>query len=155
MLKLVVCIIILTAVCDAREHLTCLRTDDILNQQSPQTPPKALQGSPGKMGPRGQSGSRGRPGQKGEPGILDNRQINLLRDQLNSLSREVEAQKNQSKKNSQLIAAVSKGLYLPPHVYVYQLTPDGQSWQASQEFCQNWGGNLAMHGMKTLENRKK
>ena len=93
MLKLVVCIIILTAVCDAREHLTCLRSDDVLHQQSPQTPLRALQGSPGKMGPRGQSGSPGRSGQKGWPGIPDNRQINLLRDQLNSLSREVEAQK--------------------------------------------------------------
>ena len=151
MLKLVICIIILTAVCDAREHLTCLSTDDVLNQQNPQ----ALQGYPGKMGPRGQSGSRGRPGQKGEPGIPDNRQINLLRDQLDFLSQEIEAQKNRSQKNRQLIAAVGKGLYLPPHVYVYQLTPDSQSWQASQEFCQNWGGNLAMHGVKTLENRKK
>ena len=107
------------------------------------------------MGPRGQSGSRGRPGQKGEPGFLDNRQINLLRDQLNFLSREIEAQKNQSRKYLQLIAAVGKGLYLPPHVYVYQLTPDRQWWQESQEFCQNWGGNLAMHGMRTLANRKK
>ena len=118
MLKLVVCIIILTAVCDAQEHLTCLRTDDVSNY---------------------------------------NQQINLLRDQLNLLSQEVEAQKNQSRKNRQLslTAILGNGLYLHPHIYIYQLTPDRQSWQASQEFCQNWGGNLATHGMKTLENRKK
>ena len=65
MLKLVVCIISLSAVCCAREHLTCLRTDDILNQQSQQTPHKALHGPPGKRGAKGQVGSRGSPGQKG------------------------------------------------------------------------------------------
>ena len=100
MLKLVVCITILTAVCDAREHLTCLRTGDVSNY---------------------------------------NQQINLLRDQLNLLSQEVEAQKNQSSKNRQLslIAILENGSYLHPHVYVYQLPPDGQSWQQSQELSQN------------------
>ena len=159
MLKLVVCIIILVAVCCAQQHLTCLRTDDVLNQQSPQTPPRALQGPPRKQGARSQMGLRGRPGRKGEPGIADDKQINqinLLRDQFNSLSQEVEDLKNQSRKNRQLAVDVfTKGLYLPPHVYIYQLTPGSQSWQKSQEFCQNWGGNLAMHGMKTRDNRKK
>ena len=98
MLKLVVYVIVLTAVCSAQEHLTCLRTDDVLNRQSQQHPQRALQGSPGKRGPRGQMGSRGRPGQKGEPGIPDDQQIKLLRDQLDSLSQEVEALKNQSRK---------------------------------------------------------
>ena len=170
MLKLVVCIIVLTAVCSAQEHLTCLRTDDVLSRQSPQHSQRALQGSPGKRGPRGQMGSRGSPGQKGEPGISDDQQIKLLRDQLDSLSQEVEALKNQSRENlsqevealknqsrenRQLaVGALIKGLYIPPHVYIYRLTPGHQSWQQSQEFCRNWGGTLAVHGVKTGENRK-
>ena len=48
----------------------------------------------------------------------------------------------------------TKGLYIPPHVYIYRLTPARQSWQQSQEFCRNWGGTLAVHGVKTRENRK-
>ena len=132
MLKLVVCIIVLTAVCFAQEHLTCLRTDDVLNRQSQQHSQRALQGSPGKRGTRGQVGSRGSPGQKGEPGIPDDQQIKLLRDQLNSLSQEVEAIKNQSRENRQLAVDVfTKGLYIPPHVYIYRLTPAQQSWQQS------------------------
>ena len=155
MLKLVVCIIVLTAVCSAQEHLTCLRTDDVLNRQNQQHSQRALQGSPGKQGPRGQVGSRGRPGQKGEPGIPDNQQIKLLRDQLDSLSQEVEALKNQTRENRQLaLDVITKGLYIPPHVYIYRLTPVGQTWQQSQKFCQNWGGTLAVHGVKTRENRK-
>ena len=178
MLKLVVCIIILTAVRCAQEHLICLRTVGVFNQQSPQTLQSSLQGPPGKPGVKGQVGSRGRPGQKGEPGIPDDRQIVLLRDQydslsqeinalknktrenqqnelINSLSQEVEALRNQSRMNRQLVVDVfSKGLYVPPHVYIYRLTPGRQSWQKSQEFCQSWGGDLAMHGVKTLENRK-
>ena len=155
MLKLVVCIMVLTAVCSAQEHLTCLRTDDALNRQSPQHSQRALQGSPGKRGAKGQVGSRGSPGQKGEPGIPDDQQIKILRDQLDSLSQEVEALKNQSRENRQLAVDVfTKGLYIPPHVYIYRLTPASQSWQQSQEFCQNWGGTLAVHGVKTRENRK-
>ena len=155
MLNLVVCVIVLSAVCSAQEHLTCLRTDDVLNRQSPQHSQRALQGSPGKRGPRGQVGSRGRRGQKGEPGIPDDQQIKLLRDQLDSLFQEVEALKNQSRENRELAVDVfTKGLYIPPHVYIYRLTPARQSWQQSQEFCRNWGGTLAVHGVKTRENRK-
>ena len=154
MLKLVVCIIVLIAVCSAQEHLTCLRTDDVLNRQNQQHSQRALQGSPGKRGPRGQVGSRGSPGQKGEPGIPDDQQIKLLRDQLDSLSQEVEALKNQSRENGQLAVGALKGLHIPPHVYIYRLTPARQSWQQSQEFCRNWGGTLAVHGVKTRENRK-
>ena len=137
MLKLVVCIIVLTAVCSAQAHLTCLRTDDVLSQQSPQHSQRALQGSPGKQGPRGQVGSRGSPGQKGEPGIFDDQQIKLLRDQLDSLSQEVEALKNQSRENRQLaVGALSKGLYVPPHVYIYRLTSARQSWQRVRIFAE-------------------
>ena len=153
MLKVIICIIILTAVCCAQKHLICSITDDVLHQQSPQTPQRAAQSSPGKRGPRGQVGSRGRPGQKGEPGVPDNRQINLLRDQLNSLSQEMEALKNQSNITLRMIAAGSKLWYYSSHIY--QLTPDRQSWQGSRQYCRNWGGDLAMHGVKTLENRKR
>ena len=155
MLKLVVGIIVLVAVCCAQEHLTCLRTNDVWTQQSLQNPQRASQGFPGKRGPKGQPGSRGSQGQKGEPGIIDDHQMNLLRDQFNSLLQEVETLKNQSNKYLSLIAAERNGLYVPPHVYIYQLTSGSQSWQQSQELCSAWGGNLAIHGVKTLENRKK
>ena len=151
MMKLVVCIIILAAVCSAQEHLTCLRTNDVLNQQSPQTPQRAAQGPPGKRGAKGQVGSRGRPGQKGEPGIPDNHQIDLLRDQFDSLSREMEVLKNES---SIIRILNNRMLYLAPHIYIYEVTPNTQSWQNSQKYCQNWGGTLAVYGVKTLENRK-
>ena len=157
MLKLVVCIIVWTAVCSAQEHLTCVRTDDVLSRQSQQHSQRALQGSPDKRGPRGQVGSRGRPGRKGEPGIPDDQQIKLLRDQLDSLFQEVEALKNQTRENRQVAVgalALSKGLYIPPHVYIYRLTSASQSWQQSQNICRNWGGTLAVHGVKTRENRK-
>ena len=133
MLKLVVCIIVLAAVCCAQEHLTCLRTDDVLNQQQhPQTHQRALQGPPGKRGAKGQMGSRGMPGQKGEPGIPDDQQIALLQEQYNSLFIQMETLKNQSRDNRQLVMDVfSKGLYVPPHVYVNQLIPGRQSWQES------------------------
>ena len=155
MLKLVVSIIILAAVCCAQEHLTCLRTDDLLTQQSTQTSRRALQGSPGKRGPKGQVGSRGSPGQKGEPGIPDGHQIILLRNQINSLSQEIEALKEQSRKNQQFLDIFSKRLYVSPRFYIYQFITDRQSWQQSQNICQNWGGTLAVYGVKTLENRKK
>ena len=77
------------------------------------------------------------------------------RDQLDSLSQEVEALKNKSRENRQLAVDVfTKGLYIPPHVYIYRLTPVSQSWQQSQDVCRNWGGTLAVHGVKTRENRK-
>ena len=242
MLNIVVCAILLAAVCCAQqEHLTCLRTDDVLNQKSSESSQQALRGSPGKRGAKGEMGSRGDPGQKGEPGIVDDHQLNLLRNQLNSLSQELEALKNQSEKNQQnnqlnylleevgalknqskingnstrenecetscshqmnllrdelnslfheveaLKNQTSKtqqqaqinhpsqeikasgnqsnkylnttvpayGLYFPPHVYIYKLTTRELSWQKSQEFCRSWGGNLAVHGVKTLETRKK
>ena len=201
MLKLVVCVITVTAVCCAQEHLTCLRTDNVLTQPSPVASQRALQGSPGKRGPKGQVGSRGYPGQKGEPGTIDNRQIKSLRDQIdflsqkvetltnqskkiqleeqvnfliqevlknqsrkeyqkdqsNSLSQEVKAVKNQSRENRRILDVISKGLYLhiPPYVYEYQLTPGLQSWQTSRQYCQNWGGDLAVHGVKTKKDRKK
>ena len=242
MLNIVVCAILLAAVCCAQqEHLTCLRTDDILNQQSSPSSQQTTRGTPGKRGPKGKMGSRGDPGQKGEPGIVDDHQLNLLRNRLNSFSQELKALKNQSEKNQQnnqlnyLLQEVgalknqskiserptrenecetscnhqinllrnelnsfshemealknqsskiqqqgqinprsqeaeapgnqsnkyvnttvpANGLYLPPHVYIYKLTTRYLSWQDSRKFCRNWGGNLAVHGVKTLENRKK
>ena len=170
MFKVVVCIIILVAVCCAREHLTCLRTDDVLNQQNPQSPQREMQGPPGKRGAKGQVGSRGKRGQKGEPGIPDNYQIKLLRDQLNSVVQEVEALNNQQQEQIYSLSQEVKELknqrkeihklsdhmwYLPPNAYDYKVTPDYQSWQESEEYCQDWGGNLAVHGVKTINNRKK
>ena len=157
MLKLVVCIFILAAVCCAQEHFTCLKTDDVFNQQSPQTPQRAVQGPPGKQGAKGQVGSRGNPGQKGEPGIPTYYQFGSLQHQLFSLSREMEVLKKQTKENRQLVKAVElkQVLYVAPQLYVYKTTPNSQSWQDSQDDCQTWGGTLAVYGVKTLENRKR
>ena len=57
MLKLIVCIFILVAACWSQEHLTCLRTDNVLTQQNPQIIQLTVQGSPGKRGPKDQVGS--------------------------------------------------------------------------------------------------
>ena len=122
--------------------------------QSPQTPQRAAQSSPGKRGPKGQVGSRGYPGQKEESGISDYQPLDLLRDQFSSLSQEVKALKEQSKKTLDLIVADGKILYGSRHFYIYQLTPGRQLLQQSREYCQMWGGDLAVHGVKTLSNRK-
>ena len=66
--------------CAAEEHLTCLRTDDIINRP-PSTGQTVTQGKPGKRGPRGLKGEPG-VGLKGEPGIPDNSLINSLRGNL-------------------------------------------------------------------------
>ena len=190
-------------------------------------------------------GSRGSPGQKGEPGIPDDRQINLLRNQFNTLSQEVEALKNRSRENqlqmqinylfqemkalknqsgnyqpkqinpfflegktlknrttgnqlqmqinylfqemeglknqsrkyqqqestnsfflqAKTLKNQSRGnisitnarnvLHISSDVYIYRLTPGSQSWQKSREICQSWGGDLAMHGLKSRDNREK
>ena len=245
MLKLIVCIIIFAANCCAHQFLTCSISDSVLSQQSPQTSPNPLLGSPKIRGPKGQMGSRGSPGQKGEPGIPDDRQINLLRNQFNSLSQEVEALKNRSRENqlqkqinylfqemealknqsgkyqpkhinpffvegktlknqsigNQLqmqinylfqemealknqsrkyqqqeqtnsffleaktlknqsrgnisIANARNVLYVSSYAHIYRLTPGSQSWQKSREICQSWGGDLAIHGMKSRDDRKK
>ena len=66
--------------CTAHEHLTCLRTDDLINQPT-STAQTVTQGKPGKRGPRGLKGEPG-VGLKGEPGIPDNSLINSLRGNL-------------------------------------------------------------------------
>ena len=66
----------------------------------------------------------------------------------------MEVLKNRSTEYLKAIVALSNGLYLPPHIYIYRITPGRQTWQQSREFCQNWGGDLAVHGIKSLENRK-
>ena len=62
--------------CTAQEHLTCLRTDDVINRP-PSTDQTNTQGKPGKRGPRGLKGEPG-VGLKGEPGLPDNSLINTL-----------------------------------------------------------------------------
>ena len=52
------------------------------------------------------------------------------------------------------MGALTNRLHIPPHVYIYRFTLVGQSWQQSQDICKNWGGTLAVHGVKTRENRK-
>ena len=157
MLKSVVCIFIMITACWSQEHLTCLRIDDVFARENPQTTKPTVQGPPGKRGAKGQVGSSGIKGQKGEPGIPDNSQMKIVRDQLNSLTQELETLKNQTRDNHRIIEAVTKSyvLYVPPNMYAYKLTSSRQPWQESGQLCQNWGGDLAVHGVKTLENRRK
>ena len=68
-------------VCSAQEHLTCLRTEDVLTPALPSTPRATHQGVPGKRGPvglKGETGSDGIKGQKGDAGVLDYSQIEAL-----------------------------------------------------------------------------
>jgi len=62
--------------CNAQDVLTCLRTDDIINQQRPLT--TNTQGRPGRRGPPGLKGEPG-VGLKGEPGVPDNALINAVK----------------------------------------------------------------------------
>ena len=67
--------------CNAQEHLTCLRTDDVINPSPKPNRTNLPQGRPGRRGPPGPKGERG-VGLKGEPGIPDNSQVNMLRGKL-------------------------------------------------------------------------
>ena len=64
--------------CNAQEHLTCLRTDDVLTSTR-QPPSQIQQGIPGKRGPRGEAGLTGSKGAKGDPGVPDTSEIDMLR----------------------------------------------------------------------------
>ena len=59
--------------CGAQEHLTCLRTDNVIAPSPPSTNDNAQQGRPGRRGPVGLQGF------KGEPGIPDNSLIDSLK----------------------------------------------------------------------------
>ena len=65
-------------ICNAQEHLTYLRTNDVLTLQ-PTVSTRIQQGSPGKRGPIGLKGDTGSKGNKGDPRILDQTSINALR----------------------------------------------------------------------------
>ena len=79
---------------------------------------------------------------------------NKLQEQLSSLLQEVETLKNQSREYRQT-DALNKTVYAPSPSYVYKVNSNLQSWQESRQFCQNWGGDLAVHGVTTLEERRK
>ena len=63
---------LLFAVGVAQEHLTCLRTENVLNPSAPPNS-RTQQGAPGKRGPMGLKG------QKGELGVPDNSTIEVLK----------------------------------------------------------------------------
>ena len=70
----VLCFIL--AACGAQQHLTCLRTDEIITPLPPITDDNVQQGRPGRRGPIGPVGLQGL---KGEPGIPDNSVIDELK----------------------------------------------------------------------------
>ena len=134
MFRLVVCVIILAAVCCTQVVLACRSADNRQNELLRLQVNYLSQ----------------------EVEVLKNQsRENYQKGQMNSLLHEMEALKNQSKKNEQFLDVFSGRLYIPPHFYIYQLTPGRQSWQRSQQYCENWGGNLAVYGVQSLENRKK
>ena len=133
MLRMIACVIILAAVCCTQVVLACRSADNRQNE--------LLQLQVNYLSQ--------------EVEVLKNQsRENYQKGQMNSLLHEVEALKNQSKKNEQFLDVFSGRLYIPPHFYIYQLTPGRQSWQRSQQYCENWGGNLAVYGVQSLENRK-
>ena len=69
---------LLLIVCNSQDHLTCVRTDQVLSRSSSNST-RGQQGFPGKRGPIGLKGDIGAKGNKGEPGIPDNSPINELR----------------------------------------------------------------------------
>ena len=68
-------------ICIAQEHLTCLRSNDVLRLQ-PNVSTRTQQGPPGKRGPIGLKGDTGSKGNKGDPGISDQTSINALRSEI-------------------------------------------------------------------------
>ena len=157
MSNLIVCIIILATICHIQVVMTC-RTND--NRQIKLLQIEVNYLSQEVEGIKNQSRENQQKEQISslfqevkalKKQIRDNQQ----KEQISSLSQEVEALKNQSRKNELFFEAFSKRLYVAPNFYTYQLTPDRQSWQRSQQYCQNSGGNLAIYGVQSQENRKK
>ena len=133
MLRMIACIIILAVVCCTQVVLACRSANNRQNELLRLQVNYLSQ----------------------EVEVLKNQsRENYQKGQMNSLLHEVEALKNQSKKNEQFLDVFSGRLYIPPHFYIYQLAPDGYSWRGSQRHCENWGGNLAVYGVQSLENRK-
>ena len=51
------------------------------------------------------------------------------------------------------LIGTSNTWYSPLNGFQYKATPDAQSWNESRSVCQGWGGDLAVHGVQTLELR--
>ena len=68
---------------NAQEHLTYLRTNDVLRPQ-PTISTRIQQGLPKKRGPIGLKGDTGSKGNKGDPGILGQTSINELRGEVSN-----------------------------------------------------------------------
>ena len=44
--------------------------------------------------------------------------------------------------------------FLPINGYRYRITTTKQSWQASRDICQGWGGDLIVHGIQVAATRE-
>ena len=157
MLKLIVCILILATACHIQVVITCRANDnhqikllqievDYLSQKV-----EGIKNQSRENQQKEQISSLFQEVEALKNQIRDNQQTK----QISSLSQEVEALKNQTRLNQQFLETFSIRLYVAPHFYTYQLTPSCQSWQRSQRYCQNWGGNLAIYGVQSQENRNK
>ena len=62
MLRMLVVVCFILATCGAQEHLTCLRTDNLITPSPPPTNENIQQGRPGRRGPPGPIGLKGEPG---------------------------------------------------------------------------------------------
>jgi len=112
--------------CKAQEHLTCLRTDDVINQPAQITTTNERQGRPGR---------RGLQGLKGEPGVPDNSLINSVRDDITRLLQRG-------------FMEFDDGWITPFNGYQYKVNVNFQTWDESRIVCQSWGGELIIHGFR-------
>jgi len=116
--------------CNAQEHLTCLRTDDVINV-TPPTTVTTVQGRPGRRGPQGPKGDSIK-GMKGEPGISDHSVIESLRDNITRVFQRG-------------FMELEDGWITPFNGYQYKTTPN---LGCCRSVCQSWGGDLIVHGIR-------
>jgi len=123
--------------CNAQEHLTCLRTDDVINSSPRTTTANVQQGRPGRRGPQGPKGDsvKGEPGMKGEPGIPDHSLIESLRDDI-------------TRALQRGFMELDDGWITPFNGYQYKVNNNRLTWNDSRSVCQSWGGDLIVHGFR-------
>jgi len=123
--------------CNAQEHLTCMRTDDVINQSPQITTTNERQGRPGRRGPQGLKGAKGDfvKGMKGDPGVPDNSLINSVRDDITRFLQRG-------------FMELDDGWITPFNGYQYKVNVNTQTWDESRIVCQSWGGELIVHGFR-------
>jgi len=120
--------------CNAQDHLTCLRTDDVIKSATRTATTNVQQGRPGRRGPQGQKGDSVK-GMKGEPAIPDHSLIESLRD---NITRDLRRG----------YMELDDGWITPFNGYQYKASLNRQTWDESRSVCQSWEGDLIVHGFR-------